>query len=56
MVLFSGGVDSLTTALMLKKKKVLFGMMYGNLGHKYAREERGAIKKLVEYMSQQIHY
>ena len=46
IVLLSGGVDSLTTTLMLMKRKVTFQGVYLYLGHKYGAEERETVLDL----------
>lgn len=51
VVLFSGGVDSLTTTLMLQKAKREFKVMYVDMNHLYAAQELRAVYDLVDMLN-----
>ena len=46
VVLFSGGIDSLTTAVMLLEQKKKFTGLYVDFGHRYATAETAAVYRL----------
>lgn len=55
IVLFSGGVDSLTTALMLKNKNIEYDGLYLDLGNKYAQIERHVAENLACEIGFKLH-